>query len=140
MSAFIDEHERFGVEPVCRIQGVSACAYYQRRSGLPSRRAVSDERLLLEIRRVPGTVHTADAGRWDGGEMVLGLAAGMLGCWSNPNARATSARRGAPSFAPSRANTELHDTVNASVKDPPQASPPAFRSSTPDRVAEVRIG
>ena len=64
----------------------------------------------------------------------------MLGCWSNPNARAIPTRRRAPTLAPSGANTELHDTVNASVKDPPQASPPAFRSSTPDRVAEVRIG
>ena len=100
MSAFIDEHERFGVEPVCRIQGVSACAYYQRRSGLPSRRAVSDERLLLEIRRVPGTVHTAEVRPLGRGEMVLGLAAGMLGCWSNPNARATSARRGRAELCP----------------------------------------
>jgi len=41
------------------------------------------------------------------------LAAGMLGCWSNPNARAISTRRRAPSLAPSGANTELHDTVNA---------------------------
>jgi hypothetical protein len=68
----------------------------------------------------------------DGGEIVLGLAAGMLGRWSNPNARAisTSRRR-----APSGANAELHDTVNASVKDLPQASRPAFRSSPPDNVA-----
>ena len=28
---FIDEHrDRFGVEPICRILGVSASAYYQR--------------------------------------------------------------------------------------------------------------
>ena len=34
MSAFIDAHrERFGVEPVCRVLGVSASAYYQRASG-----------------------------------------------------------------------------------------------------------
>ena len=53
MSAFIDEHhERFGVAPVCRILDVSASAYYERRNGPPSRRAVSDERLLSEIRRV----------------------------------------------------------------------------------------
>ena len=53
MSEFIDEHrDRFGVEPVCRTLGVSASAYYERRSGPPSQRAVSDERLLSEIRRV----------------------------------------------------------------------------------------
>ena len=34
MSAFIDEQrERFGVEPVCRVLGVSASAYYQRATG-----------------------------------------------------------------------------------------------------------
>jgi hypothetical protein len=53
VSAFIDGHgERFGVEPICRIRDVSASAYYKRRSGPPSRRAVCDERLLGEIRRV----------------------------------------------------------------------------------------
>ena len=53
MSAFIDEHrERFGVEPICRTLGVSASAYYQRASGERSARAVEDERLLVEIRRV----------------------------------------------------------------------------------------
>ena len=53
MSAFIDAHrERFGVEPICRTLGVSASAYYQRRNAPPSRRAVSDGRLLEEIRRV----------------------------------------------------------------------------------------
>ena len=50
MSAFIDEHrERFGVEPICRILGVSASAYYQRRSAPPSARQLEDERLLAVI-------------------------------------------------------------------------------------------
>src|SRR5450755_1026133 len=77
---------------------------------------------------------------WEGGEIVLGFASGILGCWSNPKARAVATRRLAPSLAPSGANTELHDTVNASVNEPPQASPDAFRSATPDSVAEVRTG
>jgi putative transposase len=47
VSAFIDVHrERFGVEPICRILGVSASAYYQRKTGERSTRAVEDERLL----------------------------------------------------------------------------------------------
>jgi transposase InsO family protein len=51
VSAFIDEHrERFGVEPICRILGVSASAYYQRRTGRRSARQVEDERLLEVIR------------------------------------------------------------------------------------------
>ena len=50
MSAFIDEHRaRFGVEPICRVLGVSASAYYQRASGRRSARAIEDERLLALI-------------------------------------------------------------------------------------------
>ena len=53
MSAFIDEYrDRFGVEPICRVLGVSASAYYHRRSGARSWRAVEDERLLGRIREV----------------------------------------------------------------------------------------
>ena len=51
MSAFIDMHrDRFGVEPICRVLGVSASAYYQRAKGEPSARAVEDQRLLEVIR------------------------------------------------------------------------------------------
>jgi putative transposase len=50
VSAFIDEHrDRFGVEPICRTLGVSASAYYQRKSGRRCGRAVEDERLLGRI-------------------------------------------------------------------------------------------
>ena len=53
MSRFIDEHRgRFGVEPICRILGVSASAYYQRATGERSARAVGDERLLEQIEAV----------------------------------------------------------------------------------------
>lgn len=53
MSAFVDEHrERFGVEPICRILGVSASAYYQRASGERSAREIEDERLLGLIREI----------------------------------------------------------------------------------------
>jgi putative transposase len=50
VSAFVDEHRaRFGVEPICRVLGVSASAYYQRASGQRSARVVEDERLLPRI-------------------------------------------------------------------------------------------
>jgi putative transposase len=50
VSRFIDEHRgRFGVEPICRVLGVSASAYYHRASGPRSARAVEDERLLARI-------------------------------------------------------------------------------------------
>jgi putative transposase len=50
VTAFIDEHRgRFGVEPICRILGVSASAYYQRATGQRSERVIEDERLLERI-------------------------------------------------------------------------------------------
>ena len=53
MTAFIDEHRgRFGVEPICRVLGVSASAYYHRASGQRSARAIEDERLLERIREL----------------------------------------------------------------------------------------
>jgi len=53
VSAFIDEQRvRFGVEPVCRVLGVSASAYYQRATGQRSARQVEDERLLELIREL----------------------------------------------------------------------------------------
>lgn len=51
MTAFIDGYRgRFGVEPICRVLGVSASAYYHRAAGRRSARAVEDERLLAVIR------------------------------------------------------------------------------------------
>jgi putative transposase len=53
VSRYIDEHRgRFGVEPICRVLGVSASAYYRRKSGRRSRRQVEDERLLERIREL----------------------------------------------------------------------------------------
>jgi putative transposase len=50
VSRYVEEHRgRFGVEPICRTLGVSVSAYYQRKSGERSRRAVEDERLLGEL-------------------------------------------------------------------------------------------
>jgi putative transposase len=57
VSAFIDEHrDRFGVEPICRTLDVSASAYYQRRTGRRSIRAIEDERLVGRI----GEIHAAN--------------------------------------------------------------------------------
>jgi len=53
VTAFIDEHRgRFGVEPICRVLGVSASAYYQRATGQRSARQIEDERLLGRIREL----------------------------------------------------------------------------------------
>jgi transposase InsO family protein len=53
VSRFIEEHRgRFGVEPICRVLGVSASAYYQRATGRRSVRAVRDERLLARVEEV----------------------------------------------------------------------------------------
>ena len=57
MTAFIDEHRgRFGVEPICRVLDVSACAYYHRATGRRSKRVVGDELLVDRI----GELHAAN--------------------------------------------------------------------------------
>lgn len=49
----MEEHRgRFGVEPICSTLGVSASAYYQRKTGGRSARSLEDERLLERIREV----------------------------------------------------------------------------------------
>jgi hypothetical protein len=53
VSAFVDQtRARFGVEPICPELEVSASAYWARRRRRPSPRAIRDEYLLGEIRRV----------------------------------------------------------------------------------------
>lgn len=53
MSAFIEERrDDFGVEPICQVLEESASAYYARRNGPPSRRALEDRRLTARIRDV----------------------------------------------------------------------------------------
>jgi putative transposase len=53
VSRYVDEHRgRFGVEPICTTLGVSVSAYYQRRRGQLSARAVEDARLLARIREL----------------------------------------------------------------------------------------
>jgi putative transposase len=57
VSRYINEHRgRFGVEPICRVLGVSASAYYQRASGERSARAIEDDRLMAVI----GELHAAN--------------------------------------------------------------------------------
>jgi hypothetical protein len=53
VSRYIDEHRgHFGVEPICPTLGVSASAYYRRKTGQRSERAIEDERLLARSRAV----------------------------------------------------------------------------------------
>jgi putative transposase len=53
VSAYIDAYRgRFGVEPICNVLGVSASAYYHRKTGARSPRVVADERLLAQIREL----------------------------------------------------------------------------------------
>lgn len=84
MSAYVESHSaRFGVEPICTTLGVSASAYYRRRSGPPSRRAVEDERLLARI----GELHAANYCAY--GYRRMWLALGRAG---EPVARCTVQR------------------------------------------------
>jgi putative transposase len=53
VSRYIDGYRgRFGVEPICHSLGVSASAYYHRKTGARSRRSLQDERLLARIREL----------------------------------------------------------------------------------------
>jgi putative transposase len=53
VTAYIDAHRgRFGVEPICRVLGVSASAYYQRKTGQRSARVIDDGRMLSLIREL----------------------------------------------------------------------------------------
>ena len=53
MTRFVDEHrDRFGVEPICRELQVAPSTYYACKAREPSARAVRDEQLKNEIRRV----------------------------------------------------------------------------------------
>ena len=53
MISYIDEEkERFGVEPICRHLPIAPSTYYDFKSRPPSARAMRDEQLMTEIRRV----------------------------------------------------------------------------------------
>lgn len=59
MIAFIESHkERFGVEPICKELSIAPSTYYDNKRRPPSARALSDEKLKIEIRRV----HNANFG------------------------------------------------------------------------------
>ena len=68
------------------------------------------------------------------------MAAGTRGVELKPKRSAAATICLRPSFAPSGANTELHECVNELVSEPPQDSSLALRSFTPDSVAAVRTG
>ena len=56
MTRYVEERRgAFGVEPICRVLGVAVSTFYARRSRKPSRRALEDRELVVEI-------HAARAG------------------------------------------------------------------------------
>jgi putative transposase len=53
MIAYIDANrDRFGVEPICQVLPIAPSSYYDAKRRLPSARALRDEELQVEIRRV----------------------------------------------------------------------------------------
>jgi putative transposase len=53
MIAYIDQHrDRYGVEPICELLPIAPSAYYDAKRRLPSARALRDQELKVEIRRV----------------------------------------------------------------------------------------
>ena len=70
----------------------------------------------------------------------LVTAPGTRGGALKPKRSAAASIRLRPSLAPSGAKTELQETVNACMSEPPHDSSLALRSLTPDSVANVRTG
>jgi putative transposase len=53
MIAYVDANrDRFGVEPICQVLPIAPSTYYDAKNRLPSARALRDEELKVEIRRV----------------------------------------------------------------------------------------
>ena len=53
MIAYIDQHrDRYGVEPICRVLPIAPSTYYDAKRRPPSARALRDEELKAEVRRV----------------------------------------------------------------------------------------
>jgi putative transposase len=53
MIAYIDANrDRFGVEPICQVLPIAPSTYYHAKRRLPSARALRDQELKVEIRRV----------------------------------------------------------------------------------------
>ena len=52
MSAFIDAHRHFGVEPICRALDVRPGTHHERKVRPPSKRTLRDQELKVEIERV----------------------------------------------------------------------------------------
>ena len=71
---------------------------------------------------------------------MLATSPGMIGSAFQPYRSAASTSLSAPTFTPSGANTELHDSAKLSWKLPPQNSPLAFSSSTPSMMAALSTG
>src|SRR3954452_2693436 len=75
-----------------------------------------------------------------GDGIVVVAAPGIGDVLLNPKRSATDTSRRAPSLAPSGAKTELHETAKAWSSVPPQTSPLAFFSATPERIASLANG
>jgi putative transposase len=53
MIAYVDANrDRFGVEPICQVLPIAPSSYYDAKRRLPSARALRDEELKVEIRRI----------------------------------------------------------------------------------------
>ena len=53
MITYIDANrDRFGVEPICKVLPIAPSTYYAAKRRLPSARALHDEKVKVDIRRV----------------------------------------------------------------------------------------
>ena len=132
--AFIDEHRaRFGVEPICRVLSQHGCqiaprTYYAAKTRPPSRRAVRDVELLVEIRRV----HAASRGGLYGARKVHA----QLAREGVRVARCTVERlmRSAGLHGVRRGKTVRTTVPNAAAARPADLVNRAFTASTPNQL------
>jgi transposase InsO family protein len=125
---FIDDHKhRFGVEPICQQLQIAPSTYYAARAREPSVRALRDDELRVEIRRV-----------WDANYQVYGAEKiwRQLNREAIPVAHCTVRRlmrdmgiRGAV-----RGKTWRTTTSDASLERPRDLVDRAFGASAPDRL------
>jgi hypothetical protein len=134
VSVFIDEQrERFGVEPICRVLGVSASAYYQRATGERSARRVEEERLLERIRELHRRNYFA-YGSWRMWKALLGagepVGRGRVERLVRANAIQGAKRRGKP-WRTTTPSTEAYRPADLVERD--------FTASRPDELWFERL-
>ena len=128
---FIDEHrEAFGVECIARTLGVSASAYYERRSGRRSARAIEDERLLALIAKTHAKNYSAYGYRRLWKALLRAGEQGLARCTVRRLMKANGIRAPSAAVGPGARPRPI----------PPPIGAPTWSSATSRRVSRTSFG